>query len=193
MENQFIKKLNNTANLDAIKECVEHILLLRPWPNGSIEDCSIVNQIGLTHRQLATNEWLDASGGGKDNQAGKLETEFNVWNKHLPINLIDSITGFAKEHNFTPGRVRLMRLMPKTGLMMHQDTEQRYHLAITTNIGCFVCTPTTVNPSEDYQIRGYHIPADGHFYKVDTTVHHFVYNSGNTERVHLVINAIPNN
>jgi hypothetical protein len=193
MENQFIKKLNNTANLDDIKECVEHILSIRAWPNGSIDDCSIVNQIGLTYRQSATNTWLDASGGGKDNQAGKLETDFTVWNEKLPVHLIELVNNLAKEHNFTPGRVRIMRLMPKTGLMMHQDSEERYHLAITTNIGCFICTPTTVSPLEDYQVRGYHIPADGHFYKIDTTVHHFVYNSGNTERIHLVINAIPNN
>jgi hypothetical protein len=193
MENQFIKKLNNTANLEIIKECIERILSIRPWPNGSVEDCSIVNQIGLTHRQSATNKWLDASGGGKDNQAGKLETDFTVWNEELPNYLIELVNSLAKEHNFTPGRVRIMRLMPKTGLMMHQDSEQRYHLAITTNIGCFICTPTTVGPLEDYQVRGYHIPADGHFYKIDTTVHHFVYNSGNTERIHLVINAIPNN
>jgi hypothetical protein len=83
-----------------------------------------------------------------------------------------------------------MRLLPKTGLMMHQDAEKRIHLVITTNKGCFVSTPETVEDGADYQIKGYHIPADTHFYKIDTTLYHFVYNAGNTERVHLVINCI---
>jgi hypothetical protein len=193
MNNKFIQKLNDTANLDVVKDCVEKILSVRPWPDGSAKDKFISNQIGLTYRAAADDVWLDASGGGKDNQAGKTESDFALWNDELPLYIVELILDLAKKHDFTPGRVRIMRLMPKTGLMMHEDSEQRYHLAVTTNIGCFMCTPTTVDPSEDYQIKGYHIPADSHFYKIDTTVHHFVYNSGNTERVHLVINAIPNN
>lgn len=190
MENQFIKRLNDTANLDIVKQCIEEILAKRPWPNGSAEDCSIVNQIGLRHRPDATNKWLDASGGAKDNQEGKQETDFSVWNKDVPQYLVDVIERVAHENNFKIGRVRIMRLIPKTGLMMHKDAEKRVHLVVTTNIGCVICTPTTVEAGADYNIRGYHIPADEHFYKIDTTVHHFVYNSGDTERVHLVINCL---
>lgn len=191
--NNFIEQLEDTADLIHVTDCIETILKERPWPNGTEQDMLISNQIGLRHRPEAEHKWLDASGGAKDNQHGKAETDFSVWHESVPDYLTDCVNTLAKKYNFTIGRVRIMRLMPKTGLMMHQDTEQRYHLAITTNIGCFICTPTTVDPLEDCQVKGYHIPADSHFYKVDTTVYHFVYNSGDTERVHLVINAIPNN
>lgn len=190
MENQFIKRLDTKVNLDTVKKCVNEILAKRPWPNGSVEDYRISNQIGLRHRPYAFDKWLDAVGGAKDNQEGKKETDFSVWNEDVPQYLVDVVESVAKENNFKIGRVRIMRLMPKTGLMMHEDFEKRVHLVITTNKGCYISTPTTVEQGADYQIVGYHIPADEHFYKIDTTVYHFVYNSGDTERVHLVINCL---
>jgi hypothetical protein len=39
----------------------------------------------------------------------------------------------------------------------------------------------------DVSAKCYHIPADGYFYKVDTTKDHFVYNGGWEPRIHLVI------
>lgn len=186
----FIEKLNNTADLDLVKDCIAKILSERPWPNGSEEDLRISNQIGLRHRPDAKNKWLDASGGAKDNQEGKAETDFSVWHSSVPEYLSNLIEEVAKANHFKIGRVRIMRLLPKTGLMMHEDFEKRVHLVITTNKGCYIATPMTVEPGADHQIKGYHIPADSHFYKIDTTVYHFVYNAGDTERVHLVINCL---
>ena len=36
----------------------------------------------------------------------------------------------------------------------------------------------------------YHLPMDGQWYKVDTTKTHWVYNGGDSPRIHLVVCAI---
>ena len=77
-----------------------------------------------------------------------------------------------------------MRLLPKTGLSVHSDTSERYHLVIKTNKDAFIAQ--TMNNIGIAAVC-YHIPADTTFYKVDTTKKHFVYNGGNEERIHLVI------
>ncbi len=186
--NSFVKRLSNTAELNQIKDYISKILIDRPWPDGSKKDLSIQNQIGLNHRQNCSNPWLDAAGGYRDNQSYKKESDFNVWNDKIPINFVNLIKSVTKENKVNYGRVRIMRLMPKTGLSYHFDTEKRIHLAITTNPGCFIFSKS--DEGSEFQTQGYHIPADGNFYMVDTTMPHFVYNAGRTERVHLVINCL---
>jgi hypothetical protein len=77
-----------------------------------------------------------------------------------------------------------MRLMPKTGLSIHADVEQRYHFVLNTSpaalFGEYI-------GDADLAAKCYHLPEDGHFYHVDTTKPHFVYNGGWEPRIHLVI------
>jgi hypothetical protein len=96
-----------------------------------------------------------------------------------------NILAQLSEHvNCRFGRIRYMRLMPKTGLSIHTDKEQRYHLVLDTHKGALFGHYT----GEDPEIaKCYHIPADGYFYKVDTRMPHFVYNGGWEPRIHLVI------
>lgn len=186
--NNFIKKLEQSTDLDVIKNYVQEILNFRPWPAGNKLDEFVQNQIGLNHRENCSNLWLDAAGGYNDNQVNKKESDFNVWNDKIPTNFVNLIKSVTKENKVNYGRVRIMRLMPKTGLSYHFDTEKRIHLAITTNPGCFIFSKS--DEGSEFQTQGYHIPADGNFYMVDTTMPHFVYNAGRTERVHLVINCL---
>jgi uncharacterized RmlC-like cupin family protein len=77
-----------------------------------------------------------------------------------------------------------MRLMPKTGLTVHADFETRYHYVIKTNPNAFFGEKIEEN---EVAAVCYHMPADGHFYHVDTTRPHFVYNGSFEPRIHLVI------
>jgi hypothetical protein len=77
-----------------------------------------------------------------------------------------------------------MRLMPKTGLSVHADFECRYHYVLETNKYAYF--GEAVNDNE-LSAKCYNIPADGSFYRVDTTKEHFVYNGGWEPRIHLVI------
>ena len=186
----FITKTNHTVDLEEIKGCIENILSVRPWPDGSIEELQIKNQIGLNHRPGAEYPWLDASGSLINPITGEVkgtEYEFTQWNERTPSPLITAIEQLASQEGFQIGRVRIMKLDPKTGLTVHYDQEQRYHLVIETNPYSYFGTTSNDN---GYASVCYHVPADGHFYKVDTRLEHFVYNGGRQPRIHLVICAL---
>ena len=78
-----------------------------------------------------------------------------------------------------------MLLEPKKGLSIHKDFDFRYHLVLNTNANALFGETM----QGDVKAVCYHIPADGHVYKVDTTREHFVYNGGWEDRIHLVINV----
>ena len=78
------------------------------------------------------------------------------------------------------GRARLQIMKPTSVLDLHRDFEQRYHLAIITDPACLF-----LDAEEN---KTYHIPADGFWYKVDTTKLHSALNaSNNCDRLHLVV------
>jgi Aspartyl/Asparaginyl beta-hydroxylase len=154
-----------------------------------IQQCSSwepYNQIGLRHRLGSSDQWKDSAGGLYDRdskvQLAK-ESDFQNWNDNIPVYTKSILEDLALKEGITWGRIRFMRSMPKTGLSMHTDDEPRYHLVLWTN-------PNAIF-GECYKnnaVRSicYHLPSDSHWYKVDTTREHFVYNGGWAPRVHLV-------
>lgn len=73
------------------------------------------------------------------------------------------------------GRIRLMRMTPKTCLTWHTDITKRIHLPITTNEDCFMILDN----------EKHHIPA-GEWSMVDTTIPHTAVNASLYNRVHIV-------
>lgn len=183
----FITKTDFSCDLEKIKSDLNSLLAIYPWPEMIKEKLLPGNQIGLTHRTGAEDIWLDASGSLYDKKLQKFvaeEKDFNCWNQHTPSYTRKILEDLAENQNTAFGRIRFMRLMPKSGLSVHPDIEMRYHLVLETNkysyFGEHVGEPTLA-------AKCYHIPADGYFYKVDTTREHFVYNGGWEPRIHLVI------
>lgn len=188
----FIEKLPFTVNLNTLQTDLDNIVNTIGWPEKKIEHdgrAYHANQLGLTYRKGATHPWHDASGSlyDKDQKhfTGK-ESDFTEWNNignatRLAIEELSNSTGIKF------GRCRYMRLMPKTGLSVHPDFECRYHLVFKTNPHAYFldCEPDGATVA-----KAYHIPADGHFYKVDTTRNHTVFNGGWEERIHLVLAEI---
>ena len=177
----FIEKLNFTANVDLMNLDYEQILTQSQW--------GAENQIGLTHRPEATgNLWKDCVGSLWDyttNSRAENEETFTEMNPAIPSYLVSKLTELASIEKFRLGRVRLMRLLPKTGLSVHADNSIRYHFVLDTNLHSFI----SYIPDNSGNIKtiGFHLPRDGHFYKVDTRLEHYVYNGGRTPRIHLVI------
>lgn len=185
--NNFITKTNFKIDLDRVIADLNTLLGIHPWPEMNIEKQLPGNQLGITHRPGAENIVLDASGSLYDKQLQKFiakESDFTLWNPDTPSYTRSIIEQLAEHENTKFGRIRFMRLMPKTGLSVHPDFEQRYHLAIDTNK--FAYFGEHVGTTE-VAAKCYHVPADGYFYKVDTTREHFVYNGGWEPRIHLVI------
>jgi hypothetical protein len=188
----FIEKLNFTADTDLMLDDLNMVLSTEPWPEKKIESTDRIyhaNQLGLTYRVGAEYPWYDASGSLYDKSKGHFtdkEINFTEWNpvgeytKNIIKSLKDSL-------GIEFGRMRYMRLMPKTGLSVHKDFDARYHYVLKTTPHAYFGLAETDN---DVSAKCYHIPADGHFYRVDTTRDHFVFNGSWEPRIHLVLSEI---
>jgi hypothetical protein len=151
------------------------------------------NQIGLRHRLGAKNIWTDAVGSLYDREKEvKLSTEdeFTEWSIDDTWYVRGAIERLQEQVG-NIGRVRFMRLLPKTGLSVHRDDEVRYHLVLKTNPKAYIARASNFvierHSSEPVVSTCYHIPLDSHWWKVDTREVHWVYNGGDEERIHLVV------
>ena len=184
----FIERLKITSDIKLISDELDRILQQQSWEP--------YNQIGLTRRSnwnQERNVWLDGSGSLYNNDSADYvadETEFNVWNIDSDWYTRQQIE-LLSENRFSLGRVRFMLLKPKTGLTVHQDREYRYHLVLKTNSKSYIAYNNKTADFKKSQLVSvancYHIPADGYWYRVDTTKSHWVYNGGNTDRIHLIV------
>jgi len=189
MDMNFISKTENNIDLNlALTEYI-NIIEAQNWPKKYDSEGNTLssNQIGLNYRPGASDQWLDNTGSLYNSSLQQFDakekdfTEFNIENAPYTIKFIKNL---AKKIGFKIGRVRYMRLQEKTGLTVHQDLEQRYHIALITHPSAFF---GEVIDHNEYSAKCYHIPADGYVYKVDTRRKHFVYNGGRQDRVHIVI------
>jgi len=182
---KFIEKLDIIADLDQMRKDLFDTLSKVSWPEKKFEHngrAYHANQIGLTYRSESDYPWFDASGSLYDKDQKHFtgtENDFTEWND------VGEYTRTAIESlGIKTGRIRYMRLMPKMGLSVHPDFEFRYHYVLETNKYSYFGEALN---DEDIAAKCYHLPANGHFYKVDTTREHFVFNGGWAPRIHLVI------
>jgi hypothetical protein len=181
----LIDKTGFSVDIDQIKIDFEQVLSCVPWPEATLGTDLVGNQISLKHR-LGHEDWYDGIGSlkNKDGVEFAKESDFTVWHPGVPEYTRNILENFEKQNNVKFGRVRYMRLMGKTGLRVHTDFEYRYHLAVITNR--FSMFGYYYEGKEPEVATCYHLPADGHFYMVDTRLPHFVYNGSWEERIHLV-------
>jgi hypothetical protein len=176
----FIKKLNLIADLEKMKTDLNFVLSKSDW--------SIDNQIGLSYRKGANNLWKDCVGSLWDRENNielEKEEEFTEINPEAPEYTMQVLNKLASTEGFKLGRIRYMRLLPKTGLTVHSDSSVRYHYVIETNEHSYIYH-TSKNTGLIKTI-GYHLPNDSYFYKINTLQEHYVYNGGSVPRVHIVI------
>jgi hypothetical protein len=185
----LISKTQFSVNIEQINQDLNTVLTNVSWPESPLGTDLVANQISLKHRP-GHEDWLDGIGSLKNKEGKEFakESDFSVWNANVPEYTKSVLDEFQKSNNIKFGRIRYMRLMGKTGLRVHMDFEHRYHLAIVTNR--FSMFGYYYEEKELEVAKCYHIPADGHFYIVDTRLPHFVYNGSLEERIHLVCSLI---
>ena len=135
---KFIEKLDFNIDLGQAQQDLETILSIQPWPERILvnEVTYPANQLGLTYRQGSSIPWIDAAGSLVDPKTGTVfgkESDFTEFNSSVPKYTKSILSQLAEQQNTKFGRIRYMRLMPKTGLTIHHDLEKRYHLALETN------------------------------------------------------------
>ncbi len=78
------------------------------------------------------------------------------------------------------GRVRILKLKPRTSLSWHRDPEPRLHIPIITTPGSLVVV-------ENFATN---MPANGYAYFMNTVKYHNVMNGGEEDRIHLVATVL---
>lgn len=175
----FITRLELKADPRRVMEDLEGLL---PVVNG----WGTTNQIGLRCRPGCQDPWKDAAGsltGPQGENRRAVETDFTRWCPGVPDYTRAALEALSLTQGVDLGRVRFMMSLPKRGLSMHVDTEIRYHLALVTNPSAILAECFQDQP---HRCTGWHIPRDGHWYRVDTRREHFAYNGGWEPRIHLV-------
>jgi hypothetical protein len=180
----FIQKLDFKIDSIQLRNDLNQVLTQFPWDER--------NQIGLKYRANASNLWTDSIGSLYDKESQRFistESDFTEINPYIPSYTKLILEELSEKEKVNFGRIRYMRLMPKTGLSIHHDYEKRYHFVLKTNPHSLF---GKYNGTTGLAAECYHIPDDGNCYMVDTTVPHFVYNGGGEPRIHLVICRLEN-
>lgn len=181
----FIEKLSLTSDVTRINSELTELLSVAPW--------TAKNQIGLTCRPNSDNCWYDSIGNLYDransNYSAK-EADFTQWNVDTSYYVRQQLELLKSTQNIQLGRARFMKIASHRGLSVHRDDEIRYHLVLQTNPMAYVAHRVVeTNGICDLPTTAicYHMPADGHWYKMDTLQTHWVYNGGLQDRIHLVV------
>lgn len=156
------EKTNVVANLKALQD--DFLEKSNVWPKHK-------NRICLNNHDNVDDYVLNAG-------QRFIYTEFNYMNS-IFLNTIWEET--IKLLPCKISRARIMIMKPESVLSIHRDIEPRWHLALFTDPACLFY-------DHDSQ-TAFHIPADGYFYRIDTTRVHTAFNAtANFYRIHLVIN-----
>ena len=132
--------------------------LIYDWDNSKIDTANGVDSIA---NLLKKTEQL-------------YESDFTLICNQFKGTTFETVYNMLSQY-FVLGRVRLMRLHPKTCLSWHNDDTPRLHFPILTQEGCMMVI-------ED---EAMHLPKNK-WCMTDTTKKHTALNGSNTSRIHLV-------
>lgn len=198
LTDEFLTKTDVKGDVDELKNSLRHILQFTNWPAPPASPM-LLNTISInlkrTDRTPTNQQWSGLSGRIRHPDTGRTfvtQQEYTIWNEKVPKYIRKLVAKLETAYQFQSGRVRLSNLPPMVCLRTHSDLEQRFHLAITTNPDVFFYNNTYQSQSSrQFSGFGYHIPVDGFFYKANTYLAHTAINSGDSDRIHLVVDIVP--
>lgn len=135
---------------------------------------------------LGDGDYITGTIGWKEKKI--IETDHVHFNFDLPYT-----NSIIKELNLC--RARVMKLKPKSTYSYHWDKTPRIHIPIITNTHCLFIVDEVLKeipaPYHNFDIvstpkKIFHLPADGNYYKVDTTMCHTAINLSPYDRIHIV-------
>lgn len=135
------------------------------------------DQLAVTSR--TGDNLLDGIGSINDYPANT-ERDFCKLNNFFKGSSIEDLLNNLYANGYSHGRVRIMRMKPKSVYTYHMDCEPRLHFALKTN-------PKAMFIIDDEVFR---VPADGRGYLLDTTVPHTAVNASLEERIHIVFDLL---
>jgi aspartyl/asparaginyl beta-hydroxylase (cupin superfamily) len=96
------------------------------------------------------------------------------------MTMVNAVKEDAEKRGKMIGRIRFMRLKPKTCLTLHRDPDEfRYHIPLETGFNCFFVVGEQI----------YRMPTLGETYLLDTRDVHTAVNASNHNRIHIVFDT----
>jgi len=181
MEDNF-QKLNIHFDADALREAYEFAV------NNLGFSGDLVNCISLI---LPSNSDAEQRGifWTKDQNYEEVQVEkfvdesaYKIFQPILMDTYFKNVYDTLSQH-FKIGRVRILKLNPRTSLSYHRDPENRLHIPIVTNPGALMIVNN----------QCVHMPANGSVYHMKTTEYHTALNGGDEPRIHLVATILDEN
>lgn len=172
----MVQKLEHMFDLPRIKAEAEQALRDTNFQNREVKQLLVTCPVSSTD--------FDFYGTGKiyDSTLKKYtiaQEDFQIFNPRFKGTYLEEV---LQRFPYKVGRVRLMSLTQKHSYSLHRDAEARYHIAIDTHPACYLIY-------KDHP-QWYHIPADGHVYRVETHHFHSAMNCSSIVRTHLVFDAM---
>ncbi|HMN68571.1 MAG TPA: aspartyl/asparaginyl beta-hydroxylase domain-containing protein [Bdellovibrionales bacterium] len=140
------------------------------------------NQLSLTHFENSEDPLYDGVGSlfrpHRPASAPTDEAAYSIFHRDLRDWYLHEVyTQVRQFADGAVGRVRLIRLGPKSCMSLHKDVNFRLHVPIVSNPQCFMIF-------ENYGF--FHLAADGSAYLTDTLGRHTVMNGSDSPRIHMV-------
>lgn len=135
------------------------------------------DQLAVTSR--SGNDLLDGIGSINEYPATE-ERDFCKLNSFFKGSSIEKVLNSLYADGYSHGRVRIMRMGPKSTYTYHMDCETRLHFALKT-------TPKAMFIIDDEVFR---VPADGQGYIINTTSLHTAVNASLESRIHIVFDLL---
>lgn len=164
-------------------ENVDHICNL-DWEHASYKQLSLTE----FNSEFALDQRSEMSGSAWDHRIAKNKKDaderfFNKIKDDVPLPITDILKSFRGAH-----RSRFASLAPQSQVKPHIDYDTLYgirlHVALETNPGCL-----NGGWDKDGNETQVHIPADGSVWFVNPGLKHYAINSGDSDRVHLIISV----
>jgi hypothetical protein len=169
MDKPFVYRLPGSIDVDATSAAA--LSLFAEFPQA-------VTQLNLTYMPGTPAEGRLLRGTGKLQGSGLWERDFTEFEDRLRSGPLGAARDAIAALGFALGRIRLMRVRPRTCYSVHNDTSARIHIPLVTNEMALMIFPE--------QRHVVHFPADGGIWFTDTTLKHTAMNGGMATRVHFV-------
>jgi len=176
-----IKPLDIWFNAEHIKRAAWDLIFMDP--TFDMDKYQWHNQVSLRE----STDWFAGTGSLYDytkkefidSTSNYTQTAKKLEGSYLE-RVIKDVEAYAKRHYVNIGRVRIMRLQPKTCYTLHTDLEEfRYHIPIETNDSNFFVVNNVI----------YRMPLVGQMYRFRTQAPHTAVNASTEPRTHLVFDT----
>ncbi len=137
--------------------------------DASVEERGIFWTKDVNYKEIQIEKYVD-------------EEAYRVFEPKLKETYFKNVYDTLSIH-FRIGRVRVLKLDPRTSLSYHRDPENRIHIPIVTNPGALMIVNS----------QAYHMHADGGAYYMRTIDYHSALNGGSSPRIHLVATILDEN